>query len=126
MDRLAPKRPARWPAAWQRRLRDAEIDGGEVSQSHSQDNRTHHRPDHAPRSSGAPPDRTGQSGLMPANLTTFAHLSVSSDMNFPKSADAIGIGSAPKATSLPFMAGSARAALISWLSLSMIPAGVSL
>ena len=36
-------------------------------------------------------------GLMPANLITLPHLSVSSDMNFPKSADVIDIGSAPKA-----------------------------
>jgi hypothetical protein len=63
---------------------------------------------------------------MPANLTTFLHFSVSSDMNFSNSAGVIGIGSAPKASSRPFIVGSATAALISWLSLLMILAGVSL
>src|SRR4051812_36617618 len=51
-----------------------------------------------------------QSGLMPANLITLPHLSVSSDMNFPKAADVIGIGSAPKANSRAFILGSARVA----------------
>src|SRR6516165_1019795 len=63
---------------------------------------------------------------MPANLITLAHFSVSSDMNFPKPADVIGIGSAPKANSRAFIVGSARTALLSLLSLSMIPGGVSL
>src|SRR5262249_55961835 len=63
---------------------------------------------------------------MPANLITLPHLSASSDMNFPKAADVIGIGSAPKANSRAFIVGSARIALISLLSLSMIAAGVSL
>ena len=67
-----------------------------------------------------------QSGLMPANLITLPHLSVSSDMNFPKAADVIGIGSAPKANSRALIIGSARTALISLWSLSMIAAGVSL
>src|SRR5215472_14049041 len=66
------------------------------------------------------------SGLMPANLIILPHLSASSDMNFPKAADVIGIGSAPKANSRAFIVGSARIALISLLSLSMIAAGVSL
>src|SRR6516162_3853642 len=67
-----------------------------------------------------------QSGVMPANLITLPHLSVSSDMNFPKAADVIGLGSAPKANSRASIIESARTALISLLSLSMIAAGVSL
>src|SRR5262249_14639964 len=67
-----------------------------------------------------------QSGLMPANLITLPHLSVSSDMNFPKLADVIGIGSAPKAKSRALIIGSARVALIPLLSLSTIATGVSL
>src|SRR5262249_680644 len=63
---------------------------------------------------------------MPANLITLLHLSASSDISFPKAADVIGIGSAPKANSRAFIVRSARIALISLLSLSMIAAGVSL
>src|SRR5262245_19323607 len=47
-------------------------------------------------------------------------------MNFPKAADVIGLGSAPKANSRALIIESARTALISLLSLSMIAAGVSL
>jgi hypothetical protein len=53
-----------------------------------------------------------QSALMPANLTTFAHLSVSSAMNFPNSAGVIVSGSAPNSARCDFILRSARAALI--------------
>src|SRR3989442_1145911 len=65
-------------------------------------------------------------GLMPANLVTLAHFSVSSATNLPKSAGVIGIGLASKSANRPFIVGSARAALISLLSFSTISAGVFL
>src|SRR5215468_430069 len=61
---------------------------------------------------------------MPANLTTLPHFSVSSAMNFPKSAGELGSAVAPKSANRAFILGSARAALISLLSLSTISAGV--
>ena len=70
--------------------------------------------------------RHSQSGLMPANFTTLAHFSVSSAMSFPKSAGEPGIGVPPRSANLALILGSARAALISLLSLSMISAGVFL
>src|SRR5260370_42681541 len=70
--------------------------------------------------------RTPHSGLMPANLTTLPHFSVSSATNLPNSAGVIGIPSLPKSARRAFILGSARAALISLLSLSTISAGVFL
>src|SRR5262245_2969770 len=64
------------------------------------------------------------SGLMPANLITLAHFSVSFAMNFPKSAGVIGIGTPPRSASRALILGSARPALNSLLSLSTISAGV--
>src|SRR2546422_1032575 len=53
-----------------------------------------------------------------ANLTTLPHFSVSSAMNFPKSADEPAVTVTPKSVSRALTLGSARAALISLLSLS--------
>jgi hypothetical protein len=64
-------------------------------------------------------------GLMPANLSTLAHFSVSLAINFPKSADVIGIGTPPRSASRGLILGSARPALNSLLSLSTISAGVA-
>src|SRR5262249_34092510 len=50
--------------------------------------------------------------VIPADLITFAHLSVSSAMNFANPADVNGIGSTPRSASRAFDFGSARAALI--------------
>src|SRR5215813_465555 len=70
------------------------------------------------------PALSGHSGLRPANFTTFAHFSVSSTMNFPKSGGVIGIGTPPRSASRCLILGSARPALNSLLSLSTISAGV--
>src|SRR5215471_1675748 len=64
--------------------------------------------------------------LMPADLITLAHLSVSSAMNFANPADVNGIGSTPRSASRAFDLGSARAAVIALLSLLMISTGVLL
>src|SRR5262249_19055314 len=71
-------------------------------------------------------DRADYSALMPANFTTFAHFSVSSAMNFPKSAGEPANTAAPRSVRRFFMLGSARAALISLLSFSTMPVGVAL
>ena len=63
---------------------------------------------------------------MPANLTTLLHFSVSSEMIFPNSMGAIGVGTAPKSPNCAISVGSARAALTSALSFAMISAGVRL
>src|SRR5262245_496937 len=63
-------------------------------------------------------------GLMSANATTFAHLSVSLTMNFAKSAGAPAKTAQPRSTKRCFIAGSARAALMVMLSLSTISLGV--
>src|SRR5262249_25412715 len=65
------------------------------------------------------------SALIPANLITLPHFSVSSAMNLPKSAEAPGSAVAPNSASRAFILGSARAALTSLLSLSTISAGVA-
>src|SRR5215472_5586481 len=57
--------------------------------------------------------RTRYSGLMLAARITLPHFSVSSAMNFPKSAGVIGIGVPARSSSRAFIFGSARAALIS-------------
>src|SRR5215813_11293325 len=64
------------------------------------------------------------SGLILANLTTFAHLSISLAMNLPKSAGEPVITMAPKLASCALSFGSASAALVSRLSLSTISVGV--
>src|SRR5882724_8741540 len=66
------------------------------------------------------------SGLMPANLTTLLHFSVSSAMNLPKSAGDPGITVPPSSASRALILGSARIALIVVLSLSTMSAGVCL
>src|SRR5215510_1936253 len=66
-----------------------------------------------------------QSALTPANFTTFPHFSVSSTMSLPKSAGEPVSAVPPRSASLALILGSARAALISLLSLSMISAGVA-
>src|SRR5262249_3091930 len=70
------------------------------------------------------PGLRDQSALTPANFTTLADFSVSSAMNFPKSAGEPGRAVAPNSASRAFILGSARAALISLLSLSTISTGV--
>src|SRR5215472_773915 len=68
----------------------------------------------------------GHWGSMPANLTTLAHLTVSSAMSLPKSAGDPGNTMPPRAARRDSILGSANAALISPLSRSTIAAGVSL
>src|SRR6266511_398703 len=65
-----------------------------------------------------------QSGLAPENLTTLPHFSVSSATSLPKSAGEPASSDAPRSASRAFALGSARIALISLLSLSMISADV--
>jgi hypothetical protein len=64
------------------------------------------------------------SGLMLAARITLPHFSVSSAMSLPKSAGEPGSTVAPRSTSRALILGSARAALISLLSLSTISVGV--
>jgi hypothetical protein len=66
------------------------------------------------------------SALMFANFTTLPHFSVSSAISLPKSAGVPGITVPPKSASRALILGSVRAALVSWLSVSMISAGVPL
>ena len=66
------------------------------------------------------------SGLMLAARITLPHFSVSSAMSLPKSAGEPASTVPPKSASRALILGSARPALISLLSLSMISAGVSL
>jgi hypothetical protein len=66
------------------------------------------------------------SGLMFAALTTLPHFSVSPAMDFTKSVLVIGMGKPPRSAMRDFILGSARAAFISLLSLSMIFGGVFL
>jgi hypothetical protein len=58
----------------------------------------------------------GQSAFAPENLTTLAHLSVSSATNFRNSATVIGIGSAPSSANRAVILASVSPALISWFS----------
>ena len=60
------------------------------------------------------------SGLMPADLITLAHFSVSSAMSLPKSAGEPDNAVPPRSTRRALILGSARPALISLLRLSMI------
>src|SRR5262245_50873635 len=66
------------------------------------------------------------SGLTLAARITLAHFSVSLAMSLPNSAGVIGIGAPPSSTRRALSLGSARAALISLLSLPMTSAGVPL
>src|SRR4051794_15779512 len=59
-----------------------------------------------------------QSGLAPENLTTFAHFSVSSAINFPNSPGELANSPPPRSASCALILGSARPALISLFSLS--------
>jgi len=54
---------------------------------------------HSPNGRYGMCSRADHSGLMPANLITLAHFSVSFEMNFPKSAGVIGIGTPPRSVS---------------------------
>src|SRR5215831_10562911 len=88
-----------------------------------------HEPMRAILSAGFMERRAGgrfYSGLRPANLTTLPHFSVSAAMNLPNSAVVIGIGALPRSESRVLILGSARAALISLLSFSIISIGVFL
>src|SRR5262249_26054960 len=76
------------------------------------------------RLSGFMECRWDHSALILAARTTFAHFSVSSAISLPKSAGEPGSPVAPKSASRDLIFGSSSAALISLLSLSMIPAGV--
>src|SRR5262249_38869884 len=66
------------------------------------------------------------SGLMLADRITLAHLSVSAAISLPKSAGEPRIPMAPSSASRALILGSARAALFSLLSLSIITTGVFL
>src|SRR5262249_58727047 len=68
--------------------------------------------------------RVDHSALMPANLITFAHFSVSSAMSRPKSVGEPTSPMPPTLASRALILGSESAALISVLSLSMISSGV--
>src|SRR5262245_9056289 len=70
-------------------------------------------------------DCSRHSAFIPANLTTLVHFSVSSAMNFPKSAGEPANTAAPRSVRRVFVLGSARAALISLLSFSTISVGVA-
>src|SRR5262249_17836692 len=69
--------------------------------------------------------RYPQSALMPVNLTTLPHFSVSSAISLPKSAGEPAITLPLRSASRVFMLGSARPALISLFSFSTISAGVT-
>jgi hypothetical protein len=71
-------------------------------------------------------DRAGQSALMLAVRITLAHFSISSAINLPKSVGEPVSTVPPRSAIRAFIVGSARAALISLLSVSMILAGVFL
>src|SRR5262249_9135391 len=66
------------------------------------------------------------SGLMLAARMTLAHFSVSSAMNFPNSAGVRASGRPPRAKRRALILGSAKAVLISRLSLSITSSGVPL
>src|SRR5215470_7257575 len=69
--------------------------------------------------------RLHHSAFTPENLTTLAHFSVSSAMSLPNSAGESASPTSPRSASRALILGSASAALISLLSLSMISSGVS-
>src|SRR5262245_24207368 len=69
--------------------------------------------------------RTDHSGLMPADLITLAHFSVSAAISLPKSAGEPGSTVPPPSARRLLSSGSERPALISLLSFSTISAGVA-
>src|SRR5262245_47035878 len=71
-------------------------------------------------------DRADHSGLMLAAWITLPHFSVSSAISLPNWAGDPGSGVPPKSANRALILGSARPALISLLSLSMISDGVFL
>src|SRR4051812_6078669 len=71
-------------------------------------------------------ERYRHSALMPANLITFAHFSVSSTTSLVKSAGEPGSTVAPSSAALAWSFGSASAALISRLRVSTMAPGVFL
>src|SRR6516164_7175320 len=71
-------------------------------------------------------DRADHSALMPANLITLAHFSVSAAMSLLKSAGKPASAGLPRSASCALILGSARPALISLLSLSITSVGVPL
>src|SRR5262249_22778354 len=66
------------------------------------------------------------SGLILAAWITLPHFSVSSAISLPKSAGEPVSTVPPKSASRGLILGSVRAALVSWLSLSTMAAGVAL
>src|SRR5262249_54770165 len=68
--------------------------------------------------------RADHSALMPANLTTLAHFSISAATKLPKSEGEPAITVPPRSASRTLILGSARPALISLFSFSTISAGV--
>src|SRR5262249_48309826 len=70
-------------------------------------------------------DHADHSALMPANLITLAHFSVSSAMSLPNSAGEPASTVPPRSASRAFIFGSASAVLISLLSFSTITTGVA-
>src|SRR5215831_19223253 len=66
------------------------------------------------------------SGLMPDDLITLAHLSVSRVISSPNDAGLSTIGAAPRSPKRLLMPASASPALSSWLIRSMTSAGVPL
>ena len=130
-DRLAPVRRAIRPAARQRPLPDAEIDGAEVSWpvpliSDLRDSRCgcilRGMRTYGIRRDFAESARAWRR----RTWITLAHFSVSSAMSLPKSAGEPASTVPPRSASRALILGSARAALISLLSLSTISAGVFL
>src|SRR5262249_19200414 len=69
-------------------------------------------------------NRADHSALIPTDLITLAHFSVSSAMSSPKSAGESASTVPPRSVSLAFILDSARPALISLLSFSTISMGV--
>src|SRR6266436_1634917 len=65
-----------------------------------------------------------QSGLAPENFTTLAHFSVSSLKSLANSAGELGSTKPPSSANRAFSLGSARPALIAWLSVAIISGGV--
>src|SRR5262245_13265602 len=68
--------------------------------------------------------QSGHWGFAPENFTTLPHFSVSSAISLPKSVGEPGSVLAPSSAIRDLILRSARAALISWLSLSTISVGI--
>src|SRR5215471_7455203 len=80
--------------------------------------------DISPNEIYGPQPMRDHSGLIPANLITLAHFSVSLAISFPNSAGESGRTVAPNAVRRVFIVGSTRLALISVFSLPITSAGV--